>query len=71
MALTDKQKNILRRGFKISTDAGAGKSFVQILEENLTAAKLSEIVSAVKAELVAQKTASKNALESEITELNK
>ena len=70
MALSDKQKKIIMAGIGISKRRGAGKDFIEIVENKITGATLTAFVSALKTELIAMKTARKTAIQSEITNLN-
>jgi hypothetical protein len=73
MALTERQKNILTRGMRLRKlrDNQDSKSFIEILDEALTPAVKSTLITNLKSELVARAQIRKTRSEQDISDLEK
>jgi hypothetical protein len=73
MALTERQKNILTRGMRLRKlrDNQDSKSFIEILDEALTPAVKSTLITNLKSELVARAQIIKTRSEQDISDLEK
>jgi hypothetical protein len=71
MPWTDKQRKIISMSMGLKKRVEGTKDFMQILEEKVTGSVLTGLVTALKAELVAQKTAASDEMTAEIAELTK
>ncbi len=70
--MTDKQKKILKAGIGLRKIRGndMSKDFIDIIEDTLSAQAKSNLLSALKIEVIARRSAEKSRLENEITDLS-